>query len=155
MPTNGTARGLSALAGFGLFCTAIVLCYLNSTTSNFFWSSIYISAIIVVSLATASKWAMGLGVENGVAVFADKVASVVPWVALYFNGIQALHYNRDGLDGFMAGVAIISLVFVVGFGVADSVASLLGQKYRDVSKSLAEAGQRVSAASDALHGSRR
>lgn len=146
MPNNGTARGLSALAGFGLFMTAIVLCYLNTTTSAVTWSTIYVAGIVVTSLAMAAKWATALDVQSGVVQMADKIASIVPWVALYFTGIQALHYTRDGLDGLMAGVSIIALVFLVFFGVFDSIASLFGEKYRDVS-------DRLGAAADALqHG---
>lgn len=154
MPTNGTTRGLSALAGFGLFLTAIVFCYLNATTSTAFWSMVYVAGVVICSLAFASKWAAALGVENGLAVVADKVASIVPWAALYFDGIQALHFKHDGLDGMMAGIAIIALVFLVAFGVADSVASLLGQKYRDIAAAAEEAGSRLNAMSEAAHGRR-
>lgn len=152
MPTDATSRGLSALAGFGLFLTCIVLSYLNSTTSAYLWSAIYIGALIVTALAMAAKWAAALGVETSLAVAADKVASVVPWIALYFLGIQALHYNRDGLDGFMACIAILSLVFVIGFGIADSIASFAGKKYQEA-RSFAAQG--LSSAGASLSSDRR
>lgn len=155
MPTNGTARGMSALAGFGLLFTAIVLCYLNSTTSNPILSLVYFASIGITSLAMAAKWATALGVENKLAVWGDKVASLVPWVALVFNGIQVLHYNSDGLDGMMAGIALIALVFVVAFGLADSIGSLVGQKFKNVSDALTEANRRVHDASVALRSSQR
>jgi len=102
----------------------------------------------------AAKWATALGVENKLAVWGDKVASLVPWVAVIFNGIQVLSYNHDGLDGMMAGIALIALVFTVAFGLADSITSLFGQKYKDITGALSEASHRVSAASQALHGDR-
>src|SRR5260370_314665 len=132
MPSNGTARGLSALAGFGLFLTAIVLCYLNTTTSGLFGSTLFAAAIAVTGLGMAAKWAIALGVENKLAIAADKVASLLPWVAVFVNFYQALHYKDDGMSGFMAGIAIIALVYVVAFGLADSVTSLIGRKFHDL-----------------------
>jgi hypothetical protein len=152
MPLDTNARGLSAMAGLGLFVTAIVLAYLNSTTDVFVWSTIYVAGIVVASLAAASKFATALGVESGLAKFADMVASIVPWVAIFFDGIQALHFKHDGLDGFMAGIAIIALVLIVAFGVTDSVVAWFGNKYADLSEAAEEARQRVHAMSDAAAG---
>lgn len=154
MPTNGTARGLSALTGFGLFLTAIVLCYLNTTTSTFFGSTAFLVAIAVVSLGMAAKWASALGVENGFSVFADKAASFLPWVALAVNGYQVLHYKDDGMSGFMAGVALISLVFVGSFGLLDSISSVLGKKFHQIQDAIDETSERVHAATDALSGAK-
>jgi hypothetical protein len=154
MPIDANIRGLSALAGFGLFVNAIVIAYLNSTTSNFLWSSIYISAMIMVSLAIASKFAIALGVENKLAHAADGVASVVPFISIFFSGIQALNYSNDGLDGFMAGVSIISLVFLVAFGVVDSLVAWFGSKYQVVSEATHTAQERFQAIKEAASGRR-
>jgi hypothetical protein len=143
---------MSAIAGIGLFCTGLVLSYLNSTTANFFWSSIYVGGVAVTTLAMLAKLAVAFGVENGFVVASDKVSSIVPWVALYFDGIQALHFKHDGLDGFMACFAIITLGIVFFSGVTDSVASLIGKKYRDATEALAEGAHRAAAAADALGG---
>jgi len=152
MPVNSNAKGLSALAGFGLLVTAIVLSYLNATTTIFIWSTIYVAALVAVSLAMASKFATALGVENGFARFADHVTSVVPLVALYFNGIQALHYQHDGVDGFMAGIAILALVFLGAFGVFDTIKTWLGHKYSDLSDVADETSRRFQAVADAASG---
>ena len=130
MPIDGTSRGLSALSGFGLLLTAFVLCYLNATTTTFLWSTVYVAGVVVASLACAAKFAMALGADNRLAQAFDSVAGIVPWVAVYFNGIQALHFKHDGLDGMMAGVAIIALVFIIGFGVTDSLQAWFGAKYK-------------------------
>ena len=142
MPIDGTSRGLSALSGFGLLLTAFVLCYLNATTTTFLWSTIYVAGIVVAALASAAKFAMALGADNRLAQAFDAVAGVVPWIAVYFNAIQALHFKHDGLDGMMAGVAIIALVFIIGFGVTDSLQAWFGIKYKQVQE-LAERAERA------------
>jgi hypothetical protein len=154
MPLDSNVKGLSAMAGLGLFITAIVLAYLNSTTSIFVWSTIYVAGVVVSSLAAASKFATALGVESGLAKFADMVASVVPWVAIFFDGIQALHFKHDGLDGFMAGIAIIALVLIIAFGVTDSVIAWFGNKYSALSEVADEVNRRAHAVSDAAVGRR-
>ena len=150
MPIDANTRGLSCLAGFGLLLTAIVLAYLNSTTTAFFWSTVYILGLITAALASAAKFSIALGVENKLAHLADAVASIVPWVAIWFDGIQSLHYAHDGIDGMMAGIAIIALVFVVAFGVADSLVAWFGTKYHGLAESTAEFQQRAHAVRDAL-----
>lgn len=156
MGMNATARGLSALSGFGLFLTAIVLCYLNSTTSSPTMSTVFVAGIVISSLSMAAKWAVALDVQTTVVEYADKMASVVPWIALYFVGTQALHFSRDGMDGLMAGISIIALVFLAFFGVLDSIGSFIGKKYHDVADGLSDFSHRVSdakaAASDAFSG---
>jgi len=154
MPLDSNVRGLSALAGLGLLLTAFVCAYLNATTAAFLWSMIYVGAVVITSLAAASKLATALGVENGLAQAADYVSSIVPWMALYFLGIQALHFQHDGLDGFMAGVAIISLVFTLSFGVMDSVKTFVGGKYAALSEATREAQRRAAAISEAASGRR-
>jgi hypothetical protein len=152
MPTSSSAKSLSALTGFGLFLTAIVLCYLNTTTAGFFGSTVFFVAIAVTSLGMAAKWSIALGVENKFAEFADKVASLLPWLAVVVNGYQALHYQDDGLSGFMAGVAVISLVFVGSFGLLDSISSVVGKKFHQIQDAVNETQLRLHAASDALAG---
>lgn len=152
MPSNGTARGVSLLSAIGLLFTAIVLCYLNTTTSHAIGSTIYIAALVATTLAMATKLAAAVGVENKFSVAADYVASLVPWIAVYFNLIQFLHYTHDGLDGFMAGIALIALIFVGAFGLLDSIGTFIGKKYKDLSEAAHEASSRVSAASQALGG---
>ncbi len=148
MPTNANARGLSAIAAIGLFCTALVLSYLNTTTSSFIWSTIYVAGVVITTVAMLTKLATAFGIENGFVVASDKVSSFVPWIALYFNGDQALHFKHEGADGFWACFAIITLGIVFFSGITDSVASLIGKKYRDVS---AAVGDNLGAAGASLH----
>lgn len=148
MPTDTTSRGVSALSAFGLFLTAIVLAYLNTTTSAFFWSTIYMGGIGICTLAFAAKIATALGVENKFAEVSDSVAGIVPWVALYFDGTTVLHYTQPGLPGFMAGIALIALILIGTFGVMDSLYAWFGDKY-------AKGAAALSAALDALDEPRR
>ena len=148
MPINSTNTGLSVLSAFGLLLTAIVLSYLNTTTSAFFWSTIYVGGVVVCSLACAAKLATALGAENKFAQFTDTIAGIVPFVAIYFDGIQALKYTHDGLSGFMACIAIIALVFVSAFGVADSLISWFGAKYQQATDLADKANRAVNAALD-------
>ena len=141
MPSDTNTRGLSFLSGFGLFLTAIVLAYLNTTTTAFLWSTIYVSGIVICTLACAAKLATALGVENKLADAADAIAGVVPFVAIYFDGIQALKYTHDGLSGFMAGVAIIALVFIVAFGVWDALVTWFGAKAAQLDEFVDRAAQ--------------
>lgn len=152
MPTNANARGMSAIAAIGLLFTGLVLSYLNSTTSSFFWSSIYVGGVVVATLAMLAKLATAFGVENGFVTASDKVASLVPWVALLFDGYQALNFQHNGFDGFMACFAIMTLGVVFFSGVTDSIASLAGQKFHDIQEAAAEAGRRFDAMSDVARG---
>ena len=154
MPTDTEARAKSALSGFGLFLSAIVFCYLNSTTTGLM-SEIYVAGVIATSLAMAAKWAAWLGVENSLSKAFDYVASFVPWISLYFVGLQALHFQKDGLDGFMAGFSMIALVFLGGFGVFESISTLIGSKYKALSEGTAEIQRRASDMMDAASGARR
>lgn len=151
MPTDAATRAKSALSGFGLFITAIVFCYLNSTTTGL-WSEIYVAGTIITGLAMAAKWAAALGVENGFSKASDYLASFVPWIALYFMGIQALHFHSDGIDGFMAGIAIIGLIFNGAFGIFESISTLIGAKYKALSESGAELSRRIHDMADAAQG---
>lgn len=151
MPTDTEARAKSALSGFGLFLTAIVFCYLNSTTTGLM-SEIYVSGVIITSLAMAAKWAAWLGVENKLSKASDYLASFVPWVALYFMGVQALHFHHDGIDGFMAPFAMIALVFLGAFGIFESISTLIGSKYKVISDSAAEVNRRLHDIADAASG---
>lgn len=148
MPINPGASGLSALSGFGLLLTAIVIAYLNTTTSAFLWSTIYVGGIVVCALFCAAKFASALGADNKFAQATDAIAGVGPFVAIYFDGIQALKYTHDGLSGFMAGIAIIALVFVSAFGVADSLISWFGTKYQQAADLADKASRAVNAAID-------
>lgn len=154
MPIDAKARGMAALSGFALFMTFIDFCYLNSTTSHPIWSLIYVGGIGVTILATASKWATALNVETKLAEYADKVASIIPIASLFFVGLQALHYNRDGLDGFMAGWSIGTFILLLGFGVGDAFMSWAGRAAEQASGVLNEASNRLSDINAAAHGRR-
>jgi hypothetical protein len=155
MPMDAAAvRGRAALSGLGLFLTAIIMAYLNSKTSTFFWSTTYVVAIVVAGLGSASSFSTALGITHGLARAAAYVTAWVPWFALYFVGIQALHYKSDGIDGFFAGLAVLNLVFLVAFGVTDSIGVVFGNAFQKIADAADEAQARMDAANSALHGKR-
>lgn len=155
MPIDANTRAVSLLSAIGLLFTAIVLCYLETTTSAFLWSTTLLIAIGITALAMCSKLASALGVENKLAEYADKVMSVIPWLAVLTNGYQVLHYKDDGMSGFMAGIALIGLVVIVAFGLADSIASIIGSKFQAAQGAMHEMSERAHAIREAASGGRR
>jgi ABC-type uncharacterized transport system permease subunit len=145
-------NSVSFLAGFGLLLTAFVCAYLNTTTSAFIWSTIYMVATGICSIAAAAKFATAIGADSKVLLAADYIASVVPWVAIFFNFVAFTHYKQDGLAGFMGAVSLISMVFVVFFGVTDSIRSLVGAKFKAAADMGVEMQRRAQAMSRAAHG---
>lgn len=154
MPNDANARGVSAGSAVGLFFTTLVLCYLNTTTSGLFGSTAFILAIGATGLAMCAKMGFAFGVESKLASAADRVASLVPWVAVVVNIYQVLHYKNDGMDGFMAGFALLALMTTIAFGLTDSVQSIIGEKFKGVQAAGHEALERARAVREAAAGGR-
>lgn len=152
MSNDPIARGISAGSAVGLLFTAIVLCYLNLTTNGFFGSSAFMLAIGVTSLAFCSKLAFAFGVENKWIDYADRVVSIIPILAVIVNVYQILHFTSDGMDGFMAGFALIALMIVVCFGLIDAAASWLGTKFHKAHEITDLIAERARAVRDAARG---
>jgi hypothetical protein len=135
---DSNARGVSTMAGTGLAMSALVCCWLNSTTDNATLSIVFLGGVALCTLAAAAKLAVAAGAENKFATAADAIAGIVPFAAIVFDSWQFSYAKQSGANGFWAGFALMALIVCGAFGVWDTIRSWIGNKYRQLEDFVAD-----------------